>query len=88
MIFGPTNPKNWIPVPINYQINNSLDLTPLDKIAKSGNFSNVLLIRNLNFECVHCENEGCEKNINSVSNCLHQLDLKFFSEKIYKFLIS
>ena len=88
VIFGPTNPKNWIPVPINYQINNSLDLTPLDQIEKSGNFSNVFLIRNLNFECVPCENEGCEKNINSVSNCLHQLDLKFFSEKIYKFLIS
>ena len=88
VIFGPTNPKNWIPVPINYQINNSLDLTPLDQITKSGNFSNVFLIRNLNFDCVPCENEGCEKNINSVSNCLHQLDLKFFSEKIYKFLIS
>ena len=88
VIFGPTNPKNWIPVPINYQINNSLDLTPFDKIVKSGNFSNVLLIRNLNFECVPCENEGCEKNINSVSNCLHQLDLRFLSEKIYKFLIS
>lgn len=88
VIFGPTNPKNWIPVPINYQINNSLDLTPLDQMAKSGNFSNVFLIRNLNFECLHCENEGCEKNINSVSNCLHQMDLKFFSEKIYKFLIS
>ena len=28
VIFGPTNPKNWIPVPINYQLNNSLDLTP------------------------------------------------------------
>lgn len=88
VIFGPTNPKNWIPVPINYQINNTLDLTPLDQIVKSGNFSNVFLIRNLIFDCVPCENEGCEKNINSVSDCLHQLDLKFFSEKIYKFLIS
>jgi len=88
VIFGPTNPKNWIPVPINYQINNNLDLTPFDQIVKSGNFSNVFLIRNLSFDCVPCENEGCEKNINSVSNCLHQLDLKFFSEKIYKFLIS
>lgn len=88
VIFGPTNPKNWIPVPINYQINNSLDFTPLDQIENPSNFSNVFLIRNLNFECVPCENEGCEKNINSVSNCLHQLDLKFFSDKIYKFLIS
>lgn len=88
VIFGPTNPKTWIPVPINYEINNSFDLTPLDQIVKSGIFSNVLLISNINFECMPCENEGCEKNINSVSNCLLQLDLQLFSRKIYKFLIS
>ena len=69
VIFGPTNLRNWIPVPINYQINSSLDFTPLDQIENPSYFSNVFLIRNLNFDCVPCENEGCEKNINSVSNC-------------------
>ena len=67
-IFGPSNPVKWGPWPIGYQAKTS----PWKMIEPTQRVGNVLLIQGLG-DCVPCLQEGCNRNINSHSQCLDEL---------------
>ena len=67
-IFGPSNPVKWGPWPKGYHEETSpwVMKSPTQKIM------NVILLQGLG-DCVPCHLEGCNRNINSQSNCLNEL---------------
>ena len=65
-LYGPTDPRLWGPWPVgglqeNWAADSSLQ-----------NRGNVWLVQN-QFPCVPCQLEGCERNVESTSQCLMQL---------------
>ena len=72
-LFGPSNPVKWGPWPKDYHAESS----PWQMLAASQNVGNVLLLQGLQpssrASCVPCHLEGCERHLNSHSQCLDEL---------------
>jgi heptosyltransferase-3 len=66
-LFGPSDPVKWGPWPASY----ASDGNPWQRHG-SQRVGNVALIQG-NGLCVPCLLEGCERNIDSLSDCLQQL---------------
>ncbi len=68
-LFGPSNPKKWGPWPNTYNVLNSDSPWQLVGSQKKGNVS---IIQGQK-DCVPCMSEGCQRHINSSSDCLEEL---------------
>ena len=66
-LYGPTNPVVWGPWPKDHLISKN----PFIKKG-SQNVKNVFLVQGEG-DCVPCHEEGCERNIESLSNCLQNI---------------
>ncbi len=66
-LFGPSNPVKWGPWPKGYQE----DHNPY-KMKGTQRVNNVILLQGEG-DCVPCMEEGCERNIASLSDCLQKL---------------
>ena len=66
-LFGPSNPVKWGPWPSTW----SGDTSPWSRVG-SGRQGNVTLLQGV-ASCVPCMLEGCERHINSRSDCLDSL---------------
>jgi len=67
-LFGPSNPVKWGPWPNGYQA----EISPWKMIGATQRVANVFLLQGLG-DCVPCLHEGCNRNINSHSQCLDEL---------------
>ncbi|MBH0187499.1 MAG: glycosyltransferase family 9 protein [Nitrospira sp.] len=67
VLFGPSNPVKWGPWPKDFP----LAVSPWKKHG-SQRQGNVFLLQGEG-DCVPCLGEGCDRHINSVSDCLQQL---------------
>jgi len=67
VLFGPSNPVKWGPWPKDFP----LAVSPWRKHG-SQRQGNVFLLQGEG-DCVPCLGEGCDRHINSVSDCLQQL---------------
>lgn len=67
VLFGPSNPVKWGPWPKDFPLADS----PWKKHG-SQRQGNVFLLQGEG-DCVPCLGEGCDRHINSLSNCLQQL---------------
>jgi len=67
-LFGPTNPVKWGPMP------NNLSFSGKSPYARKGSqiVKNVFLLQGQG-ECVPCHEEGCDRNIKSLSKCLQEI---------------
>lgn len=65
-IFGPTDPAIWGPWPRG-------DGFPYQRVASGQRRGNVLLLQNAELPCVPCQLEGCERHVDSRSDCLDRL---------------
>jgi heptosyltransferase III len=67
-LYGPTNPVKWGPMP------NDLLLPGRSPYKRKGSqiVKNVFLLQGQG-ECVPCHEEGCERNIKSLSKCLQEI---------------
>ena len=77
-LFGPTNPEKWGPWPSEYQ-------SLINPYQKRGTqiISNVFLLQDPSPRaCIPCQNEGCEKNRQSKSDCLDSLPASLVIESI------
>lgn len=72
-LFGPSNPVKWAPWPYAYQAESS----PWQMHAASQHVGNVVVLQGLQppnmAKCVPCHLEGCERHLNSHSQCLDEL---------------
>ena len=72
-LFGPSNPVKWGPWPKNYNHEHS----PWKMTAESQQVNNVTMLQGLQPKnratCVPCHLEGCDRHINSHSQCLDEL---------------
>jgi heptosyltransferase-3 len=66
-LYGPTNPVKWGPWPHAY----ALPVNPWQRLGTQ-RVNNVTLIQGT-ATCVPCFNEGCDRRIESFSDCLQQL---------------
>ena len=66
-LFGPSNPVKWGPWPKGY----SEDRNPY-RMKGSQHVNNVVLLQGEG-DCVPCMEEGCNRHINSLSDCLQNL---------------
>jgi heptosyltransferase-3 len=66
-LFGPSSPVKWGPWPKGYE----QDCNPY-RLKGTQRVGNVLLIQG-GGECVPCMEEGCERHINSLSDCLQKM---------------
>ena len=71
VLFGPSNPVKWGPWPKGFRV------TPHSPWSTKGTQrqGNVLLLQGAG-DCVPCLAEGCERHINSLSECLQQLSVQ------------
>ncbi len=67
-LFGPSNPVKWGPWPKGCHAERS----PWKMTGPSQKVANVLLLQGLG-DCVPCRQEGCDRHINSHSQCLDDL---------------
>lgn len=67
-LFGPSNPVKWGPWPKGYHA----ECSPWKMTGASQKVDNVLLLQGLG-DCVPCRQEGCDRHINSHSQCLDDL---------------
>ena len=67
-LFGPSNPVKWGPWPYQY----SHDTNPY-RHKDSQTVKNVTILQG-DMECVPCRKEGCDRHINSLSNCLQNIE--------------
>lgn len=84
-IYGPTNPVKWAPWPYSpkiqkYPIWLSHSSTPQEH-------SNITLIQGQQ-SCVPCAEEGCDKHVNSLSQCLTSLKSEIVVSEVKKYLKS
>lgn len=77
-LFGPSNLVRWGPWPMNCQ--STLSPYQLKGSQRQGN----VIVLQPDFSCTPCLKEGCERNIDSKSQCLEQ----FPSEKVIQELSS
>jgi heptosyltransferase-3 len=82
-IYGPTNPIKWGPWP--KITNNPNDRVWLRHSTEPQYKSNVILIQGQK-KCVPCAEEGCERHVNSKSDCLTSLKSEFIIEEVRKYL--
>ena len=68
VLFGPSNPVKWGPWPRNFPVTTQ---SPW-KTHGSQRLANVYLLQGEG-DCVPCLAEGCDRHVNSVSECLQQL---------------
>jgi heptosyltransferase-3 len=68
-LFGPSNPVKWGPWPSTW--NRAESPWPF---RGGGHQGNVLLIQGPG-ECVPCRQEGCDRHVNSASNCLQNIEV-------------
>ncbi len=66
-LYGPTNPVKWGPWPKDYRVSENPFVRKGSQIVK-----NVFLVQGEG-ECVPCREEGCERHIESLSNCLQNI---------------
>ena len=83
-LFGPTDPQRWAPWPKAY----NLPTTPFrSKGIQSVN--NVTLLQSTRErDCIPCQGEGCDRNQQSHSECLDELDSHTVTEAIKRILNS
>ena len=67
-LFGPSNPVKWGPWPAGFSAN----LPSPWQMRGSGRAGNVFLVQG-ETHCVPCLQEGCERHVDSRSDCLQQL---------------
>ncbi len=67
-LYGPSNPVKWGPWPKNFAAEK---LSPWS-MRGSGRVGNVYLLQG-NTSCIPCLQEGCERHVNSLSDCLQHL---------------
>ena len=67
-LYGPTNPVKWGPMP------NNLFSTGRSPYKRKGSqrVKNVFLLQGQG-ECVPCHEEGCDRNVKSLSKCLQEI---------------
>lgn len=70
VLFGPSNPVKWGPWPKGFPVT---DQSPW-KTHGSQRLENVYLLQGEG-DCVPCLAEGCDRHINSLSECLQQLSV-------------
>jgi heptosyltransferase III len=70
VLFGPSNPVKWGPWPKNFPVTAQ---SPW-KSHGSQRLENVYLLQGEG-DCVPCLGEGCDRHINSLSDCLQQLSV-------------
>jgi heptosyltransferase-3 len=63
-LFGPSNPVKWGPWPAGHAV----EINPWQHIGSQAS-AHVRLIQGAG-PCVPCGNEGCERHVNSTSDCL------------------
>jgi heptosyltransferase-3 len=68
-LFGPSNPIKWGPWPSTW--NHAESPWPC---RGGGHQGNVILVQGPG-ECVPCRQEGCDRHVNSVSDCLQQIEV-------------
>lgn len=68
-LYGPTNPVKWGPLPRS----NTLPAKSPYRRKGPQLVENVFLVQGKD-DCVPCHEEGCERNINSSSKCLQNID--------------
>lgn len=66
-LFGPTDPLKWAPWPKHHPA----DRTPWQRLGDQ-RVGNVFVVQG-NAPCAPCNKEGCDRNINSYSDCLQAL---------------
>jgi len=71
-LFGPTNPVKWGPWPRGH----AEDESPWARRVQQRRRHNVVLLQNLNYECVPCHGEGCDRHRGSDSRCLLDMTLE------------
>lgn len=79
-LFGPSNPIKWGPWPQGY----SQDRNPY-KMRGTQQVNNVLLLQGEG-HCVPCMEEGCERHIASLSDCLQNLQAGKVIDELSKLL--
>lgn len=84
-IYGPTNPVKWGPWPITRDTQTSPIWLRHSQVPQT--HSNVTLIQGKQ-SCVPCAEEGCDKHINSESECLTMLKSETVIQEIKAFLLS
>jgi heptosyltransferase-3 len=84
-IYGPTNPVKWGPWPIARDRQTSPIWLRHSQDPQRN--SNIILIQGKQ-SCIPCAEEGCEKHINSESECLTTLKSDNVIQEIDKFLAS
>jgi heptosyltransferase-3 len=67
-VYGPTNPSKWAPWPFGYEE----DRNPFHRKGTQ-HFGNVFLIQGEG-NCVPCQEEGCDRQRESTSRCLENLE--------------
>ncbi len=67
-LYGPTNPVKWGPMPRGFSFPGT---SPYERRG-SQRKGNVFLLQGKG-ECVPCHEEGCDRNINSLSQCLQEI---------------
>lgn len=68
VLFGPSNPVKWGPWPSNWPASSS---SPWKRVG-SQRQGNVYLLQG-GGDCVPCMHEGCDRHVDSLSECLQQL---------------
>ncbi len=84
-MFGPTNTMRWGPMPQHWKAANSAISSPYQMKAERQHIGNVMLIQGEG-PCVPCHKEGCDRHINSKSDCLEQLPAERIIEAVMKML--
>jgi len=84
-IYGPTNPVKWGPWPIARDTQTSPIW--LRHSPKPQMHSNITLIQGKQ-SCIPCAEEGCERHINSESECLTTLKSEYVIQEVKNYLIS
>lgn len=79
-LFGPSNPVKWGPWPAN----RTEPTSPWSRVG-SGRQGNVFLLQGQG-SCVPCLLEGCERNVNSVSDCLEHLEVQRVKDAVQNLL--
>lgn len=82
-IYGPTNPVKWGPWPIARDTQTSPIWLRHSQVPQT--HSNVTLIQGKQ-SCVPCAEEGCDRHINSESECLTMLKSETVIQEIKKYL--
>lgn len=67
-VFGPTDPRIWGPWPMG------ADRSPWVAVAHGQANGNVRLVQHAGFACQPCQQDGCDRHIDSRAACLDELD--------------